>query len=236
MSNLTQQSYWEDVHREHVGVRSMLSRLISPRAAEFLLRRHTDDVIYKTAVGPHLPPRRDWRLLEVGSAPGDRLLFLHERFGYEPWGVEYTEAGVEANRALFKRHGHDPDHVIHADFFDPHFQHEHRGAFDVVFSHGFIEHFDDPASVVRQHLDLVKPGGRLVVHIPNLSGLNAVLTRFFNPRLLDYHNLTIMKRHAFARLFELPGLYTRFCDYVGIFTFNLQAPEPDSWKSRVHLA
>ena len=52
--------------------------------------------------------------------------------------------------------------------------------FDVVMSRGFIEHFDEPSSVVDRHLDLLKPGGLLVVSIPNLRGVNGLLTRFFH--------------------------------------------------------
>jgi 2-polyprenyl-3-methyl-5-hydroxy-6-metoxy-1,4-benzoquinol methylase len=68
------------------------------------------------------------KVVEVGSAPGEHLVRLKQRFGLTP-----------------------------------------REAFDVVLSGGFIEHFTDVAAIVQKHLQLLKPGGRLVVMIPNLK-------------------------------------------------------------------
>jgi len=36
---------------------------------------------------------------------------------------------------------------------------------------GFIEHFDEPVGVVVRHLDLLKPGGILLLGVPNYGGI-----------------------------------------------------------------
>jgi 2-polyprenyl-3-methyl-5-hydroxy-6-metoxy-1,4-benzoquinol methylase len=39
-------------------------------------------------------------------------------------------------------------------------------------SWGLIEHFTDTESVISAHVNLLKPGGILIVSIPNLRGFN----------------------------------------------------------------
>lgn len=169
----------------------------------------------------HLPTGSGLRLLEIGSAPGNHLVALHRRFGFIPYGVEYTESGVALNRDLFIRNALPPTNVIHSDVFSPGFQSEYREFFDVVLSRGFIEHFEDPREAVRSHLALLKPGGTMVVMIPNLTGINATLTRFFAKATLRQHNLTIMRLDRFREVFDLTGLEERYCSYYGIFDFDL---------------
>ena len=43
--------------------------------------------------------------------------------------------------------------------------------FDIVFSVGLIEHFNDPCKVIEKHVDLLKPGGLLICVVPNVFGL-----------------------------------------------------------------
>jgi SAM-dependent methyltransferase len=40
------------------------------------------------------------------------------------------------------------------------------GVFDVIFHQGLLEHFSDPISVLREQARLVKPGGYLLVDVP----------------------------------------------------------------------
>ena len=76
----------------------------------------------------------------AGDDPGATKLVgeIIDRFGYDPYGVEYTDQGVEVNRRVFSRRGLDPAHVIHADFLSREFQDCYRGAFDVVCSPGTV--------------------------------------------------------------------------------------------------
>ncbi|MBI1765633.1 MAG: class I SAM-dependent methyltransferase [Acidobacteria bacterium] len=169
----------------------------------------------------HLPPQAGLQVLEVGSAPGENLVRLRRKFGYDVYGVEYAEVGVAINRANFAQAGIADDRVIQADFFAPEFQTRYRERFDIVVSRGFIEHFDDVTVVLERHLTLLKAGGRLVVTIPRLTGINYPLCRFFDAELLDKHNLKIMEQAAFAALFAPLPLQPQFCGYFGTFSFQL---------------
>ena len=77
---------------------------------------------------------------------------------------------------------------IESDFFA--FKSEKQ--YDLVFSIGFIEHFDDTADVIRRHVDLVKPGGTLFIALPNFRGLNGWVQKVFDRRNYDAHNISSM--------------------------------------------
>lgn len=229
---LSERDHWDAVHRDD-GARDRVRRaaraLLGAERFEFVQRGgYAAHVVHERLLGPHLAPGA--RLLEVGSAPGLALAKLATRFAADPWGLDYSEDGVRANRATFARFGFDPDHVLHGDFFDDAFLDRHRGGFDLVTSNGFIEHFRDVRAVVTRHVALVRPGGLLAISIPNLTGLNGLLTRFFHPALLAAHNLDIMDLAPFARLFDDFGLETLACERVGLFQLGLQATPPGSPK------
>jgi len=187
-------------------------------------------LIDKIILKPNLPSRRDWKVLEVGSAPGNVLVRFHEEFGYDAYGVEYTDTGVETNRRLFAHCGLDPRHVLKTDFFAHDFHKSYRGHFNVVYSCGFIEHFRDAKSVVRRHVNLLKDDGYLLIQIPNFRGVNYWLARFFQPEVIGIHNLDIMDADEFRDLFEGLPLQPLYCGYIGTFALGLQNRKLTSWK------
>jgi SAM-dependent methyltransferase len=225
MEKLTEESYWNTVNRQVVPEveplatapslkKRILKRLLGRRAV--LTRENFFEFdLWNNTLGRYIQPNPERTVIEIGSAPGGNLLAFHRHFQYQPWGVEYTANGVEANRRNFTAHGLDPAHVIHADAMAAPFQEEYRERFDVVCSFGFIEHFTDIGPVMDAHVNLLKPGGHLIVSIPNLSGLNYFMVKRFEPELLPLHNLTIMKLDKFKTLFERPSLEPEFCGYKG---------------------
>jgi SAM-dependent methyltransferase len=150
--------------------------------------------------------------MELGSAPGRNLLLWRRQFGYEVFGVDFSAGGIAVQRRVLSRLGIDESHSILGDFMAPSFRRAYADAFDVVFSGGVIEHFSDPREVVRAHLDVLKPGGTLVVIIPNIAG---IYRHLLTPEVIAVHNVAIMKLSSFRELFALPGLDRRYCAYYG---------------------
>jgi hypothetical protein len=56
------------------------------------------------------------RVIEIGSAPGDNLVEINHRFGFEPFGVEYTPTGAQESRQTISAAGF-PDHLFECDAF-----------------------------------------------------------------------------------------------------------------------
>ncbi|HVM91121.1 MAG TPA: class I SAM-dependent methyltransferase, partial [Verrucomicrobiae bacterium] len=137
------------------------------------------------------------------------------------YGLEYAPSGVQATRERFEKAGLDPAHIMEADFFDDAFLNAHAEQFDAVYSRGFIEHFDDPAAVVARHARFLKPGGLLIILIPNLQGVNKFLAKNLNPKSYAIHNTSIMRTDAFKNLFESNAFTPLEIGYVGGFSFGL---------------
>lgn len=214
--NITSRSHWEDINtirrfREHRSRARWRKWFSTPPARKFLYqicRRFFP-------IDPRL------KVLEIGCAPGRRLLEFTRQYHYQPYGVEYTEAGAKATREEFRAAGIPEDHCFHSDVFDPGFQLKFKECFDVVVSFGFIEHFTDVIEVIQTHLHFLKPGGRLLIMIPNLRGIYYPLTKFFSPDLLPKHNLNLMKRNVFKASFRSPDLEPLFVGYYGLLNLGM---------------
>jgi len=205
---LTTREYWDEFHIErdrrpfgHFG-RDWGDRISMSRSGRLL---------YFWAK-QLLPP--GGTIVEIGSAPGENLLRLARYLRCEPYGIEYSPVGAEIQRKIFAAAGVNPDNVIEGDFFSNDMERCHK-RYDIVASFGFVEHFGRPSSVIDRHIDLVKPGGYLMVSIPNFRGLNLVMAHIFNPKIVDTHNMVIMERSRFRKLFQRRGVQELFCDYVG---------------------
>jgi len=146
---------------------------------------------------------------------------LNRDFGYQPYGVEYSHAGVLLTQETFRKHGFSPRNVVEADLFDQRFQDSHKAKFDVIFSQGFVEHFNPPDEVVSLHVNLLKPGGFLVCTIPNLRGVCYPLLRVCARDHLELHNCTIMRKESFARVFASFDFDVKYCGYVGALDLHV---------------
>ncbi len=237
---LTPREYWESIYGTgpaKVGVLRAAAKRMKQRLARRLgesfveaARNYSEYLFWRVILPRYLPREKGLSVLEIGSAPGSNLVQFHKMFGYEPYGIEYTQNGVELNRRLFQEHGIDPSRVIQGDFLSDDVRRPLEGRFDIVTSFGFIEHFSDVRTIVEKHVQLLKPGGLLVVEIPNLTGANDLLARFFQREVFSFVDMSIMGETAFRSLFERPDLNRRFCGYFGTFTFYLFACRSDSMK------
>ncbi len=77
---------------------------------------------------------------------------------------------------------------IESDFF----KFSAERLYDITFSFGFIEHFDDTKDVLKRHVDLLSDNGNLFVILPNFRGLNGLIQWLFDRKNLRSHNLRSM--------------------------------------------
>jgi len=133
------------------------------------------------------------KFLEIGCAPGKMLSWVAASLGAEVSGLDYSEPGVRVARMMFHTLGLSAD-IRHEDVFETTFA---PGSFDVVYSAGVIEHFEDPTGIVRIHTKLLKPGGLALITVPNLGGMYG---RIASKETLAIHNLAIMSPGALREL------------------------------------
>lgn len=136
------------------------------------------------------------KVLEIGAAPGIWLAWVAKTFGASVAGLDFSPTGVALGQQFFRDLGLVGDWRCE-DVFQCSFP---RGAFDVVYSNGFIEHFADPAALVGLHLELVKPGGLALITVPNYRRLYGLLQRYFDPQNFETFFLDTMSIKALRDL------------------------------------
>jgi len=231
MTKLTEKQYWEEqytscdsgliVEEKKYGIKSVIKKLIGQKIMS--LFSSYDEWLLWEGILPKYLDRKNPKLkvLEIGSAPGDFLVRIKKEFGSDVFGVEYTSSGANVNREKFKKNNIDINNVIQKDFFSNDFLIPHGELFDIVISRGFIEHFDNVEAVIEKHLQVLKPGGIILVMIPNLQGVYGLWTKVFNSTQIPLHNLSIMKLKNYSNLFNFDNLKTIRCSYFGTFSFWL---------------
>ena len=187
----TSVAHWNDAWAKGVRPRLPSSLDINVRNCKALLRRH-------------VRPGDD--CLEIGFAPGKMLAWMAEELGADVTGVDYSPRGVEVAKGLFQALSIDADLRCESIFETT----LRPGSFDVVCSAGVIEHFDDPRGIVAAHVDLLRPGGVALIHVPNYGGIYGAIQSRLDPDNLALHNLHIMSLPALAALAPLrAGLRVR---------------------------
>jgi SAM-dependent methyltransferase len=151
-------------------------------------------------------------MLEVGGAPGQYLAYFHRR-GYAVHALDYSARGCEATAENFRLLG-IPGTVYHGDLFDDSLE---LPTFDIVYSLGLIEHFTDLNAVVERHLRFLKPGGHLLLGVPNFLGINGWFLRRLAPQLMAQHQPPAMDLDRWRAFEASLGLEVLFKGYVGGF-------------------
>jgi len=160
-----------------------------------------------------LPGSKGMTALEIGGAKGEYLLYLVRRFGYEGYSLDYSATGNEQTLETFSKAGYKVE-VYERDLFA---DNSDLPLFDLVFSLGFLEHFDDPVPVVESHLNLLKPGGILLLGVPNYSGIYKCILKRLAPSMFTTHNLKIMDLSGWTGFEQKFGLEVLYKAYIGGF-------------------
>jgi SAM-dependent methyltransferase len=148
------------------------------------------------------------RSLEIGCAQSHWLAHFGRAYRFDVTGLDYSEVGCRRSRELLERAGVRGE-VVQADLFDP--PARLVGAFDLVFSRGVVEHFEDTAGTLRAFARFARPGGFVVTTIPNLAGMLGGLQKVLYRPVYDVH--VPLDADDLARGHEDAGLAVRSCDY-----------------------
>lgn len=153
------------------------------------------------------------RALEVGCAPGRWLAYLADEFGYRVSGIEYTAEGARATRRNLEILGIGHADVREADFFSE----PPSPEYDLVISLGFVEHFTDVTGVIARHAAWARPGGRVIIGIPNFASVHGTAQGILDAEVLGKHNLSIMSTDKLRTLGAAAGLEPESARYLGSF-------------------
>lgn len=130
-------------------------------------------------------------VLEIGCAGGNYLCYLAKNFNFQPYGIDYSDEIVKTY-ATFEANGLMPPTLYQEDFF----LWKTEKKFDIICSFGFIEHFSDLDEVIKKHVDLLAPGGTLIITIPHFAHCQYIFHWLIDRENLKKHNTKIMNLHS----------------------------------------
>ncbi len=169
------------------------------------------------------------KLLDIGCATGTLLRVASEHgwiaSGVEPsrWAVDMIEAPLREN-------------VFLGTFEDTSFPDD---TFDLVVLWETLEHIEDPSATLRKASRILRPGGIIVINIPNIESFWSHLLRdrwwlveqmhyyYFEPRtirqLLENSGFSVISIKPFKKTFSLGYLIQKLRDVPVISDFSRSA-------------
>jgi 2-polyprenyl-3-methyl-5-hydroxy-6-metoxy-1,4-benzoquinol methylase len=116
-------------------------------------------------VREHLGSPAGLKVIEIGAGRSTNAL-LFARAGANATVLDYSPTALEQSKQRFAAQSLDVG-VVEADVFD--LPPDLRGRFDVSMSFGLCEHFlgERRLGVIKAHLDLVHPGGLVIINVPH---------------------------------------------------------------------
>jgi 2-polyprenyl-6-hydroxyphenyl methylase/3-demethylubiquinone-9 3-methyltransferase len=160
------------------------------------------------------------RVLELGCGRSPWLPLLALRHGCRVAGIDVEAHAVELARANLAGAGAEGE-IHRGDAFTLSRRDGLRGAFDLVYSMGLLEHFADPAARVADAALYLKPGGRILTTVPNLQGINWLLQRLGSLETLRAH--VVHTARSLTAAHERAGFRTLACGYAGFCDGHLSS-------------
>jgi SAM-dependent methyltransferase len=147
---------------------------------------------------------RGLRVLDVGCGSGVHGAELKRLLGHRVTGVDISAASIAKAQARLEA-AHVADVTKPAEYpFPP--------GFDLIVFSDILEHLYDPVAVLRSHVELLKPGGRILVSLPNIAIWNVRLEllfgrfRYQDTGTLDRTHIRFFNRRSFFELLDTCGL------------------------------
>jgi SAM-dependent methyltransferase len=147
-------------------------------------------------------------VLEVGSGSGAFLTQLQQR-NIPAMGIEYNSAAVTATRAAGFRVENKSLSEMLPDYAEQ---------FDAICSFQVLEHVVDPLGFLQDALALLKPGGQLLLAVPNLDSF---LRYYYNVLDMPPHHMTHWGRQAFQSLSELLPVQVERLSYEFLAKYHI---------------
>ncbi|HAK87964.1 MAG: hypothetical protein A2077_02985 [Nitrospirae bacterium GWC2_46_6] len=166
--------------------------------------------------------KRGSNALEIGCGGSIWLPYLMNKFGCHVTGIDFSEEGLKKAEEHLKPVGNNYElHLM--DFLKP----DERlfSKFDMLFSLGVIEHFENPSELIKIFKQFLKPDGLMITWVPNTAGLIMKLQKFADIEIYERHKAfdfeTFMKYHTGNGLEIVEASPIRFMDLSMINIYRL---------------
>jgi len=140
------------------------------------------------------------RILDIGCATGSFLAMMRRLGNWEPYGVEINSEAANYARKYFGLN------VFVGDLIDAHYP---DCFFDVVTLWNVLEHLHHPQATLFEIGRIIRPGGLLVISLPNPNCIEAKVFKQYWAGLDAPRHLYIYSQHTLQRALELAGFMVK---------------------------
>jgi 2-polyprenyl-3-methyl-5-hydroxy-6-metoxy-1,4-benzoquinol methylase len=203
-TTLSTQSYWDEVLAG-----AALPRINSPKAYHYrVTMKYIDKYIssgnYRT-------------LLEIGCGSSGWLPYFAKKYNLKVSGLDYSDVGCRLAEENLKMLNINYGEIICNDLLAS----ECTGGkkYDIIFSYGVIEHFEEPEKIIGIFNSLLNEGGMVITLVPNLNGFMGWVSRHFVPAIFKIHK--VMSATDLRRYHECNQLINIKTGYAGTFTLDV---------------
>lgn len=175
----------------------------------------------------NLPKSLELTFLEIGCAPAAWMAYFHKNFGYAVTGIEYAQNAAQIARKNLQIQ-EVQGNIVTADFFEL----GNCSPYDIVFSAGFVEHFEELYFVVGKICSLSRQ--YVITLVPNIYGIHGWVSKTFRPDV--YHAHKKIDPFLLRELHEGSNMKTLFCEYVGGIQFTYPAAKNVFFEKRKKLS
>jgi len=181
------------------------------------------------------------KVLEVGAAKGDYLIGLHRLRKVESAGLELNKMAVIE--------GNTKGANLIEESVEIH-RKSHLGYYDVVCSYQVLEHIADVEGVINAMVDCLKPGGLMIVSVPNNNSFIRKVTLPARILNLPPHHMGLWDEYSLRKMEEffsvkfvaclkepLQAIHADTYQYTLVkgILFNSTVLVNIFWKLRIHL-
>ena len=197
---LTIKEYWEKYYKDSNIERDHIVKVCSAY-----------DSFWETLLSPNATNKT---LIEIGGYPGRYLAYLGYKYRIKPTCFDYN-SDTKVVSETFHSLGIKDYEIIQQDFTS----YKVTSQYDYVISNGFIEHFKDFNSIMDQHVKFLKPGGKLLIMVPNKRYLRKIYGYLCDYQNLKIHNLKCMSKKVFRQFATRNNLNVERLEYFSGFPF-----------------
>lgn len=155
--------------------------------------------------------------LDVGSGIGDVVYNLRKK-GYDARGLEVSSESIKFSKKIF---GLDLENKTIHDILEE----EGPGSFDVISYFGVLEHIPEPMKQVSAAVKLLKPGGILVLEVPNADSFSVMADMFFPDSVVRHtipaFHLMLLSEKGLLQMSKNFNLRPEAMWFLGLDFYNL---------------
>lgn len=207
---LTDRKFWSDYWENKKNV---IQKIEKQSAFSALFSKHITSNHINTA-------------LELGGFPGYISIALHKYYNVKQADLLDYFIHHQIIKDLCELNKVDQKHIktIEGDLFA---EYENE-KYDLVHSHGLIEHFEDTQQIINEHLKYLSNEGQLLITLPNFKGINGWFQKHFDKSNYEKHFIPCMEIKHLTIACNALALKNITVNYYGSFSMWLENMESKS--------